>query len=86
MEAHQTVFLQHTHTHKYKDSYDHLSNWEDMFMAGVTNGYKNWHQVTDVEKTTYGSTVTLDDNRAGEETRPINMKVVFIMKCWHKEA
>ena len=35
---------------------------------------------TDYERTSEG----VKDARVDTETRPKNMKVVFIMKCWHQ--
>ena len=51
-------------------------------MEGITNFYnKVTEGFTDKSSEPQG-----DDVRVGDETRPINMKVVFIMKCWQKDT
>jgi len=65
------------HQHEYWDKQMDDTTWGNRFASGITdfpNGY-----VPDKERTSEG----VKGARTSDETRPKNMKVVFIMKCWH---
>ena len=71
------------HTHNYMDSY--AGNRGDQFMSGITDSYRS------IEAHVSTSELVNDEKwnkkngaRTADETRPKNMKVVFIMKCWHQ--
>jgi hypothetical protein len=64
------------HTHSYKDFT--LTGWDDTFASGTTNYYKTHEDKPQTTGTVTGA------NKDSTETRPVNMKVMFIMKCWHQ--
>ena len=75
----------HEHSHTYTDSTFETQNtgeWEPH--QAIFKNYK------DITRTTlginHGKIVAADktsDARIATETRPKNMKVVYLMKCWH---
>jgi hypothetical protein len=64
------------HTHFYYD--DHVTGWANAYASGTTDFFKG-HERHHIES----GTVT-GANETSTETRPVNMKVIFIMKCWHQ--
>ena len=63
-----------SHTHVYHDFT--LSGWDDTYVQGITNWYTS---ESDTDKHT-----EVNSGEKSDETRPKNMKVTFIMKCWHQ--
>ena len=66
------------HQHTYSDKYVDDTSAGKRFMSGITN-YFNMHMI--VQSKTSGS---VTEARTDNETRPKNMNVAFIMKCWHQ--
>jgi len=88
----------HTHTnsphsHKYDDSYT-ITNTGNYVVSG--GNWDNWvdnHFESTQTRTSQDSTISIDSSlsnlggvesayNSGSETRPKNMHVVYIMKCW----
>ncbi len=63
------------HTHWYYDF--KTTGWNNGYMQGTTDWYTG-------KEETHRETGDPSGARVAGETRPKNMKVIFIMKCWHQ--
>ena len=93
MQDHEHIDTGHSH-----DSPPHTHSYNDYYITQSpytipSGSYYGYGLTGDHTRTTAGSKITINNSksniggvatnyRSGDETRPKNMKVIWIMKCW----